>query len=117
MRALPEELAEGLVVGDGFVVVLGEAILDVLKAPLLHQLAGGLGLLGNADTTAEWIRTRLSATCRASTNELTSKSHQHKSLGGGLGLGLGGAGTALYRCQWPSQGNFLATGELWCLAL
>lgn len=82
MRALPEELAEGLVVGDGFVVVLGEAILDVLKAPLLHQLAGGLGLLGNADTTSEWIRTRLSATCRASTNELTSKSHQNQSLGG-----------------------------------
>lgn len=44
--ALPEELAEGLVVGDGFVVVLGEAVLDVLEAPLLHQLAGGLGLLG-----------------------------------------------------------------------
>lgn len=42
----PEELAESLVVGDGLVVVLGEAVLDVLQAPLLHQLAGGLGLLG-----------------------------------------------------------------------
>lgn len=42
---LPEELAERLVVGDGFVVVLSEAILDVFKAPLLHQLAGGFGLL------------------------------------------------------------------------
>lgn len=46
IRALPEELAESLVVGDGFVVVLSEAILDVFEAPLLHQLAGGFGLLG-----------------------------------------------------------------------
>lgn len=42
---LPEELAESLVVRDGFVVVLSEAILDVFKAPLLHQLAGWFGLL------------------------------------------------------------------------
>lgn len=45
-RHSPEELAESLVVGDGLVVVLGEAVLDVLQAPFLHQLAGRLGLLG-----------------------------------------------------------------------
>lgn len=48
VRALPEELAESLVVGDGSVVVLREAVLDVFKAPLLHQLAGGFGLLGKS---------------------------------------------------------------------
>lgn len=42
---MPEELAEGLVVGDGLVVVLGEAVLDVFQAPLVHQLAGRLGFL------------------------------------------------------------------------
>lgn len=46
MRCLPEELAESLVVSDGFVVVLSEAVLDVFETPLLHQLAGRLGLLG-----------------------------------------------------------------------
>lgn len=40
IRCLPEELAESLVVGDGFIVVLGEAVLNVLETPLLHQLAG-----------------------------------------------------------------------------
>lgn len=44
-RHSPQELAESLVVGDGLVVVLSEAVLDVLQAPLLHQLAGRLGLL------------------------------------------------------------------------
>lgn len=120
MRALPEELAEGLVVGDGFVVVLGEAILDVLKAPLLHQLAGGLGLLGNADTTAEWIRTRLSATCRASTNGLTSKSHQNKSLGGwgGVRVRVRGCRNSIIQVsmalagEFPSHGGTVVSGAL-----
>lgn len=51
----PEELAESLVVGDGLVVVLGEAVLDVLQAPLLHQLAGGLGLLGGERRDVELL--------------------------------------------------------------
>lgn len=40
VRCLPEELAESLVVSDGFIVVLSEAVLDVFETPLLHQLAG-----------------------------------------------------------------------------
>ena len=47
-RHWPEELAEGLVVGDGGVVLLGEAVLHVLQAPFLHQLGGRLGLLVHA---------------------------------------------------------------------
>jgi len=46
---LPEELAESLVVGDGFIVVLREAILNILKTPFKHQLAGGFGLLLRLD--------------------------------------------------------------------
>lgn len=52
--SLPEKLAESFVVGDGLVVVLGEAILDVLQAPLVHQLAGRFGLL--RDTRVPRIR-------------------------------------------------------------
>ena len=45
-RQVPEELAEGLVVGEGAVVLLGEGVLDILQTPLLHQLTRQLGLLG-----------------------------------------------------------------------
>jgi len=55
MRNWPEELAEGLVVGDGFVVLLGEAILNVLQAPLLHQLAGRFGFLHIITNTSSRI--------------------------------------------------------------
>lgn len=44
-RCLPEELAESLVIGDCFVVVLREPILNILKTPFLHQLAGRFGFL------------------------------------------------------------------------
>ena len=62
MRALPEELVEGLVVGDCSVVVLSEAILDIFEAPLLHQLAGGFGLLEKCRHKRGWRLARLSAT-------------------------------------------------------
>lgn len=42
---MPQELAESLVVGDGFIVVLCEAVLNILKTPFMHQLAGGFGFL------------------------------------------------------------------------
>ena len=45
MELLPEELAEGLVVGDGLVVLLREGIQHILQPPLQHQLTGGLWLL------------------------------------------------------------------------
>lgn len=45
LKEEPEELAESLVVGDGFVIVLREGVLDVLEAPLLHQLTRRLGFL------------------------------------------------------------------------
>ena len=41
----PEELAEGLVVGQRVVVGLGEQVVHVVQAPLSHELPRGLGLL------------------------------------------------------------------------
>lgn len=42
---LPDELAEGLVVGQGAVVFLGEDVVDILHAPVIEQLGRRLGLL------------------------------------------------------------------------
>lgn len=41
----PEELAEGLVVGQRVVVGLREQVVHVVQTPLGHELPGGLGLL------------------------------------------------------------------------
>ena len=45
VRGLPDELAEGLVVGEGAVVLLTEQVVDVLHAPVVQQLGRRLGLL------------------------------------------------------------------------
>lgn len=45
-RGPPEELAEGLVIGQRMVVGLREQVLHIVQAPLGHELPRGLGLLG-----------------------------------------------------------------------
>lgn len=52
----PEELAEGLVVGDGFVIVLREGVLDVLETPLLHQLTRRFGFLDDKSGKKKVLR-------------------------------------------------------------
>lgn len=42
---LPDELAEGLVVGQGAVVFLSEDVVDVLHAPVIEQVGRRLRLL------------------------------------------------------------------------
>ena len=41
---LPDKLAEGLVVGEGAVVLLSEDVVDVLHTPSLQQLDGAFRL-------------------------------------------------------------------------
>ena len=44
-RGPPEELAEGLVVGQRVIVGLREQVIHVVQAPLGHELPRGLGFL------------------------------------------------------------------------